>query len=323
MSRLPEQSNGNERRLGKLSLVVPVFNESDNLRELASRVEKALVPLGLGYKLIFVDDGSTDDTAAIITMLNMNDPRIAMVSLSRNFGHQAAIQAGLECATGDAVIIMDGDLQDPPEVLPHMIRLWEQGSDVVFAIRRKRKESLWKRGSYAFYYRVLRVVSDVVIPLDSGDFSLVSKSVVKVICECKERNRFIRGIRSWAGFKQTGFEYERDARYAGKAKYGLLKLWKLAIDGIFSFTFLPLRLSTYLGLTFLIVSFLYVIYAVWARLYGGNAPHGWASLIVAVLFMGSIQLIMLGIMGEYIARTYDEAKRRPLFVVDKTIGIES
>lgn len=321
MNGLQEAGAEGERRDSTLSLVVPVFNESANLHELVARVQKALDPLRLDYKLIVVDDGSTDGTASIIGALSQDNPRIALISLSRNFGHQAAIQAGLERAPGDAVIIMDGDLQDPPEVLPQMIDLWRRGSDVVFAVRRKRKELLVKRAAYALYYRLLRLVSEVSIPLDSGDFCLLSRTVVDVICQCQERNRFIRGIRSWAGFTQTAFEYERDARFSGEVKYSLRKLCRLAIDGIFSFSSLPLRLATYIGLTLFLVSSTYILYAVGSRLFGPAAPPGWTSLIVAVLFMGSVQLIILGIIGEYLARIYEEAKRRPLFVVRKTLGL--
>lgn len=275
----------------------------------------------LDYKLIFVDDGSTDDTAAIINTLNQSDPRIAMISLSRNFGHQAAISAGLEFATGEAVVIMDGDLQDPPEILNKMIDLWKQGSDVVYAVRRKRKESLFNRAAYSLYYRILQRLSNVKIPLDSGDFSLLSSKVVQVICECKERSRFTRGIRSWAGFNQVALEYERDARFSGKTKYGFFKLWKLGMDGIFAFSITPLRLSIYLGLALIFISFIYIIYAIGARIMGGATPPGWASLIVAMLFMGSIQLLMIGIVGEYVARTYEETKQRPLFVIRQKLGI--
>lgn len=305
-----------------LSLVIPVLNESASLHELASRVQKALDPLELHYKLIFVDDGSTDDTVATLTRLHQNDPRIALISLSRNFGHQAAIQAGLEHAPGDAVVIMDGDLQDPPEVVPRLIEMWRQGADVIFAVRRKRKESALKRAAYALYYRLLYLVSEVPIPLDSGDFCLLSRPVVDVIRQCPERNRFIRGIRSWAGFTQVGFEYERDARFSGEVKYSWPKLWRLAIDGIFSFSALPLRLATYIGLIFFCISSIYILYAVGVRIFGSYAPPGWASLIVAILFMGSVQLIMLGIIGEYLARIYEETKQRPLFVVQKTLGVE-
>lgn len=310
-----------ERHLSTLSLVIPVFNESGNLCELVARVRKVLDHMQLDYKLIFVDDGSTDDTAAIINTLNQSDPRIAMISLSRNFGHQAAISAGLEFATGEAVVIMDGDLQDPPEILNKMIDLWKQGSDVVYAVRRKRKESLFNRAAYSLYYRILQRLSNVKIPLDSGDFSLLSSKVVQVICECKERSRFTRGIRSWAGFNQVALEYERDARFSGKTKYGFFKLWKLGMDGIFAFSITPLRLSIYLGLALIFISFIYIIYAIGARIMGGATPPGWASLIVAMLFMGSIQLLMIGIVGEYVARTYEETKQRPLFVIRQKLGI--
>lgn len=311
-----------DRLRSTLSLVIPVFNESANLHELITRVQKALDPIGLDYRLIFVDDGSTDNTVSIITAAHHEDQRIALISLSRNFGHQAAIQAGLERAPGEAIVIMDGDLQDPPEVVPRMIELWCQGADVVFAVRRKRKESPFKLAAYALYYRLLRLVSEVTIPLDSGDFCLVSRKVVDVIRQCRERNRFIRGIRSWAGFTQIGFEYERDARFSGEAKYSWSRLWKLALDGLFSFSSLPLRLATYVGLTFFLMSSMYILYALWSRIIGPATPPGWASLIVAVLFMGSVQLIILGIIGEYLARIYEEAKQRPLFVVRKTLGIE-
>jgi len=202
-----------------------------------------------------------------------------------------------------------------------MIDVWRRGSDVVFAVRRKRKESVLKRAAYALYYRLLRLVSEVPIPLDSGDFCLLSRTVADVICRCGERNRFIRGIRSWAGFTQTAFEYERDARFSGDVKYSVRKLWKLAVDGIFSFSFLPLRLATYIGLTLFLISSAFILYAVGSRIFGPATPPGWASLIVAVLFMGSVQLVMLGIIGEYLARIYEEAKHRPLFVVRKTLGL--
>ncbi len=304
-----------------LSVVVPTFNEARNLGELAVRVSKVLAPLDIDYRLVFVDDGSTDESVEVITNLHRDDARVALVRLSRNFGHQAAIQAGLEVSLGHPVVIMDGDLQDPPEVLPNMIDLWRQGYEVVYAVRRKRKEHVWKRMAYKLFYRLLDLVAEVRIPLDSGDFCLLDKKVVAAMAQCKESNRFIRGIRSWVGFRQIGLEYERDARLSGAPKYSLKKLFKLAIDGIFSFSLLPLRLSVFIGIGFFLLSSMYLVYVVYAKLVGQDTPPGWASLIVAVLFMGGIQLIMLGIIGEYLGRTYEEAKQRPHYVVRETLGL--
>jgi dolichol-phosphate mannosyltransferase len=305
------------------SVVIPVYNEEEVLPRLHERLAAVLEQLKEPYEIIFVNDGSQDRSYEIMREISRNDNRVKIIDLSRNFGHQTAITAGLDYAAGDAVILMDADLQDPPEVLPSFVEKWREGFDIVYAIRKKRKENILKRLCYKLFYRILRVISDVNIPLDSGDFALLSRQAVNAIRSARESNRFVRGIRGWIGFRQVGIEYERMERYAGEVKYTLSKLMKLAVDGMISFSSVPLRIIAYLGFTISFFSFVYIIYLVFLRLFADVAPQGWTSVMVSIFFVGGIQLTVLGIIGAYTGRIYDEVKRRPLYLIKRAIGFDN
>jgi dolichol-phosphate mannosyltransferase len=275
---------------------------------------------GMSYEIVFVDDGSTDGSTALLHALAADAPRVRVVELARNFGHQVAISAGLDFAQGDAVIVMDADLQDPPEVLPEFIAEWRTGNDVVYAIREHRKEGWLKRTAYAAFYRMLRKVSNVDIPLDAGDFCIMDRKVVNLLQSMPERNRFVRGIRSWVGLRQTGLAYERQARYAGRPKYTFGRLMLLALDGFISFSHTPLRVASLLGLGISLLSFVLAGFYFVKKLTMGLNPPGFATLVVAIFFLAGIQLITIGVMGEYIGRIFDEVKQRPLYVVRRVVG---
>jgi dolichol-phosphate mannosyltransferase len=305
-----------------LSVVVPLYNEEENIPPLYQRLVTVLEGTGLSFELVFVNDGSKDATATLLQELHEKDPRLVVIHLSRNFGHQPAVTAGIDHATGQAVIVMDGDLQDPPEVLPEFIDMWRRGYDVVYAIRTKRKEGLFRRAGYFLFYRLLRAISDLDIPLDSGDFCLMDRKVVQAIKDLPERNRFVRGLRTFVGFKQIGLQYERAAREAGKPKYNFRALLRLAMDGIVGFSSFPLRLVTYLGFSAAALAVVLTIWIFADAFYNQATPRGWASTIVVVLFMSAIQLISLGIMGEYVRRIFLETKGRPTYVVGEVARAE-
>jgi dolichol-phosphate mannosyltransferase len=298
-----------------LSVVVPFYNEEENVRELYRRLVLALERLGSSFELVFVNDGSKDATPEILDTLQKKDPRLVVIHLSRNFGHQPAVSAGIDHARGQAVLVMDGDLQDPPEVLEGFVALWRNGNEVVYAIRTKRKEGLFKRLGYFLFYRLLRAISDLDIPLDSGDFCLMDRKVVDALKSLPERIRFVRGLRTFVGFRQVGLQYERAAREAGQPKYSFRALLGLATDGLISFSNYPLRLVTYLGFTTAAVALVLTVWVFADAFYNQATPRGWASTIVVVLFMGATQLISLGIMGEYIRRIFLESKGRPNYIV--------
>ncbi len=298
-----------------LSIVIPLYNEQENLAELHRRATLALEATGLTHELVLVNDGSQDATPGLIDELVAKDARIVGVHLSRNFGHQAAVSAGLEHARGRAVLVMDGDLQDPPEVIGSFLAKWREGYEVVYAIRTKRKEGPFKRLGYFLFYRLLRAVSDLDIPLDSGDFCLMDRKVVEVLNHLPERMRFVRGLRTFVGFRQTGVAYERAAREAGTPKYTFRKLMGLAVDGLISFSSYPLHLVTYLGFFSAMLAVALTIWVVADAVYNESTPRGWASTVVVVLFMSAIQLISLGIMGEYVRRIFVECKGRPFYIV--------
>ncbi|HEV3164165.1 MAG TPA: glycosyltransferase family 2 protein [Isosphaeraceae bacterium] len=298
-----------------LSVVIPLFNEQESLAELFERTLHTLEAGLLSFELVFVNDGSTDATPGLLDALAESDARVSVLHLSRNFGHQAAISAGLDHARGGAVIVMDGDLQDPPELIPQLVELWQDGHDVVYAVRRNRKEGALRRAGYFLFYRLLRMMSDLEIPLDSGDFCLMDRRVVDVLRHLPERQRFIRGLRTFAGFRQVGLPYDRPARQCGQAKYSFLDLIHLAIDGLVSFSSYPLHLVTHLGVVSLLVAFVMTVWVLVDAFTSGTSPRGWASLVVVVLFMSSIQLISLGIIGEYVRRIFIETKGRPTYIV--------
>jgi polyisoprenyl-phosphate glycosyltransferase len=298
-----------------LSVVVPLFNEEENVVELYRRSTRALEAGLFRYQILFVDDGSYDATPALIDALAEHDPRVAVLHLSRNFGHQAALSAGLDHAPGRAVVVLDGDLQDPPELIPELVRLWQEGNEVVYAVRQRRKEGLLKRAGCFVFYRALRSMSDLEIPVDSGDFCLMDRKVVDVIRHLPERLRFIRGLRTFAGFRQVGLSYDRPAREGGKSKYTLRALVGLAVDGLVSFSSYPLHLVTYLGIVSAGFAFVLTVWALADAVFNGTSPRGWASTIVVVLLMSAIQLVSLGIMGEYVRRIFIETKGRPTYIV--------
>lgn len=302
-----------------ISIVVPLFNEEENLSELYRRLRQSLEAMGTSYELVFVNDGSKDHTPVMIDGLHREDPCVVGIHLSRNFGHQAAISAGLDHARGRAVILMDGDLQDPPEVLDQFVERWKEGYDVVYAVRAKRKENLVKRTGYYWFYRLLRMFSDLDIPLDSGDFSLLDRRVVKVLRGLPERIRFVRGLRTFAGFRQIGVSYERAGRQAGKPKYTFRSLLGLAVNGLISFSNYPLRLVTYMGLASAGVAAFLAVWALTDAFYKRTAPQGWASTIIVVLFMSAVQLLSLGIIGEYIRSIFIESKGRPTYIVGRIV----
>lgn len=307
-----------------ISLVIPVYNEEDTLPILHNRLKTVLGEMGgIAHEVIYVDDGSKDGTRLILDALTKNDSRTRAIFLSRNFGHQAAISAGLDHACGEVVLIMDADLQDPPELIPEMYRHYKNGHDVVYAIRRKRKEHIFKRLSYSLFYRMMHAGSgSAVLPRDSGDFALLSRRAVSHITTMPERNRYIRGIRSWIGFSQVGIEYERDERYAGDPKYSLIKLLKLAYDGIFSFTYLPLFIVNLLGVIFSFFAGIGIVAILILRFVTETYIPGFASTAILILFVGGIQLFMIGILGEYIRRIYDEVKQRPLYITEKKVNFD-
>ena len=304
-----------------ISVVVPVFNEQATLDALVLRLTGALDATGDPFEVVFVNDGSRDRSAEMLRLHHQRDSRLKSITLSRNFGHQVAVTCGLDHAQGDAVIVMDGDLQDPPEVLPGMIARWREGFDVVYAVRRRRKEMWAKVLAYKFFYWLLHRVSYLDIPLDSGDFSLMDRRVVELLATMPERNRFVRGLRTWVGLRQTGFEYERDARFAGESKYSFTKLMRLAFDGLVSYSFVPLRMVSNVGMLVSLSALAYMLYLLLARAFGDTTIQGWTSTVVIVLFLGGIQLLSLGIIGEYIGRIFDEVKQRPQYVVSETLGV--
>jgi glycosyltransferase involved in cell wall biosynthesis len=306
-----------------LSMVLPAYNEEEVLPQTYARFSAEcpkFAELGLDYEIIFVNDGSRDKTPQILDELAAKDPHVRAVHLTRNFGHQAAISAGLTVAKGDAVAIMDCDLQDPPEVLPQFIRKWREGNQVVYAIRKKRKEWFGKRFAYWTFYRLLAAVSDLKIPLDSGDFCLMDRSALDLLNALPERQRFVRGLRTWVGLKQVGVEYERDARQAGVPQYTFKSLVKLAMDGLVSFSSTPLRWVTRLGVASAVAAVILGFWVIAVTVYEWNqhshkTPRGWASLCCVMLLSSAAQLLSLGIIGEYLARIFQEVKGRPTFLI--------
>jgi dolichol-phosphate mannosyltransferase len=310
-----------------LTLIIPCYNESEVLPLLQERLKRYLNSLALKWEVIFVDDGSEDSTFELLAKSHFEEPRFKIVSLSRNFGHQAALCAGLMPASGRFVGIADADLQDPPELFSACLEKLEQGYDLVYAIRKKRKEHFFKRIAYSFFYRLLHSVSEVNIPLDSGDFCLMRRRVADVLRSMPERNIFLRGLRAWTGFRQVGIEYEREERAAGETKYPFRRLVRLATDGIFAFSTLPLRLATILGLGGLLLSLLAGAFILTWRFLGfrfmghtASELPGWTAVICVVLFLGGLQFLLLGCMGEYIGRIYAEVKQRPRWVVRQALG---
>lgn len=305
----------------RVSVAIPLFDEEEGLPELLRRVTAVLDALpGGGHELVLVDDGSADRTMEILERAAGEDPRIVAVSLSRNFGHQAALTAALEFVTGDVIVLMDGDLQDAPELIPAMLERMREGYDVVYARRDRRQEAWWLRVAYFAYYRILSAVSNVQLPLDAGDFAAISSRALRAIRSAPERHRYLRGLRAWAGFRQIGLPVERAARYTGRSKYSLRKLLRLAGDGIFSFSIVPLRMAAALGAVTVLLTTLFALFALYARLFLDRSPQGFTALILVMTFVSGVNLLFLGIIGEYVGRVYEEVKGRPLYVVRRVVG---
>ncbi|MDB5298875.1 MAG: hypothetical protein JWO87_538 [Phycisphaerales bacterium] len=332
MMSVGTQNPASPKRMARqlLSIVLPAYNEQEVLPKTYERftaMGAKLDALGLDYELVFVNDGSLDQTPDILNRFAAKDPRVRAVHLTRNFGHQPAVSAGLTVARGDVVAVMDCDLQDPPEVLPDFLAKWREGYQVVYAVRHKRKEWFGKRFAYWAFYRLLAAISELKIPLDSGDFCVMDRRAVDLLNALPERQRFVRGLRTWIGLRQAGIAYERDARAAGVPQYTFTKLVKLAMDGLVSFSSAPLHMVTRLGFLSIASAFLLGLWVVGATVYEwkygathGRAQRGWASLACIVLFMGAVQMISLGIIGEYLSRIFAEVKGRPTFLIGSVIG---
>jgi len=298
------------------SIIAPIFNEKDNLSELHRRVSEVMDSTGETWELILVDDGSTDGSTDMIRELAKKDKRIRPVIFARNFGHQIAITAGWDYARGDAVVIIDADLQDPPEMIVEMAKKWREGYEVVYAVRTEREgESWFKLWTASVFYRLIYRITDVKIPLDTGDFRLMDRKVVNVLRQMREKHRFPRGMSAWVGFKQIGVEYKRAARIAGETKYPFRKMFRLAINAVTGFSYFPLQVATFFGFVSAGIAILAMPVVIYLRASGSQAFFGQATTLLAVLFLGGVQLICLGILGEYIGRLYDEAKDRPLYIV--------
>lgn len=310
-----------------ISVLIPVYNEEEVLLCLYERTIKVLEQLGVSYEIIFVDDCSDDNSLEIMKGLNNKNPRVKIISFSRNFGHQIAVTAGLRYASGDCVVVMDGDLQDPPEIIGEMIKKWQQGFGVVYGVRRERKEIWIKRACYKIFYILLHRLTPLHIPRDAGDFCLMDKRIVGEMRKLSEEKPFVRGLRSWVGFRQIGIEYKRDLRGKGVSKYSIIGLFTLAFDGILSFSSIALRIAIITGLTVSCISVAYAIYIVANRvliLFGfidaTRLVPGWASLACSILFLMGMQFIFMGILGEYVGRVFMQVKGRPLFIVSEEVG---
>ena len=302
--------------LTRISVVVPAYNEAEVLPEFHRRLAAVLDGLALEAEIVYVNDGSGDATLAVMTALREGDRRVALLDLSRNFGKEIALTAGLDHATGDAVVVIDADLQDPPELIGELVQRWREGFDVVYATRTSRDgEGRIKRLTAFAFYRIIQRVSRVKIPQDTGDFRLMSRRAVEALSRLREQHRFMKGLFAWIGFPQTSVPYRRDARYAGETKWNYWRLWNFAIDGITSFTTAPLKIATYVGAITAAVAFLFAAFIVYRTVAFGDPVRGYPSLMVAVLFLGGVQLITIGIIGEYLGRMFDETKQRPLYLV--------
>ena len=309
----------------KISVIIPMYYEEEVAEECYKRMTSVLQNIeNYDYEIICINDGSKDKTLTILENLAIKDKRLKVLSFSRNFGHQCAVTAGLKYVTGDAIVIIDADLQDPPELIPKMLKLWEAGNDVIYGKRKTRDgESAFKLFTAKMFYKTLNALSDVEIPKDTGDFRLVDRKVVDTINSLPEHNKFLRGLFSWVGYKQIPFQYERKERFAGKTKYPLKKMLKLASDGIISFSTKPLKIVGGLGIISIVISFILLIYALISYIFKlNNLSAGWTSLMLGITFFAGVQLLSLWILSEYIARIYDESKNRPQYIIEKKINIE-
>lgn len=305
----------------RLSVAIPIHNEESVLPELLMRLRAVLDGVQGGpHEMVFVDDGSSDRTFAILEEAGRQDSRVVVLSLSRNFGHQSAITAALDHVTGDAAVVMDGDLQDAPEAIPQFVEKYRDGYDVAYARRIRRKEPWPLKFCYFVFYRMMARLSDIRLPLDSGDFGLMSRRVVDEVRRMPEHHRYLRGMRSWVGFRQVGLDVERAERHSGKSKYSISRLMKLAMDGIFAFSIVPIRMAALLGALAMLVSTIYVFYALYAKFFAQKSPQGFTGLIVAITFLSGMVLFFLGVIGEYVGRIYEETKGRPQYIIGRTAG---
>ena len=306
------------------SLIVPLYNEQDTLPELVRRLTDVMNSLDEPTELILINDGSKDQSLMLLRSFYQQDSRICYINLARNFGHQIAVTAGLNFVRGDMAVILDADLQDPPELIPELIKQWRSGFQVVYAQRTKRIEESWTKRVLAYwFYRILQKFADVEIPTDTGDFCLIDRSVIDILNAMPERTRYLRGLRSWVGFNQIAVPFSRDARFAGEVKYTFRKSFKLAINGIVSFSQVPLRLSTYVGLFAAFVSLLMGLLILYWRIFVPNSPlTGFTMILVSVFFLGAVQLVCIGILGEYIGRIHEEVKGRPLYTISEIVGLD-
>ncbi len=326
MASKKQPRRGHTARQGarpRLSIAIPIYNEESVLPELYRRLRNVLADIPGEHQIVFVDDGSREGVREILSGIAMADPRVEVVCLARNFGHQTALTAALEYARGDLIVMMDGDLQDTPETIPRFIAKHQEGFDVVYAVRKDRKENWVMRTAYASFYRLIGWLSDIELPQSAGDFSLITRRAAEAIRQSPEQNRYLRGLRAWVGFRQTGIEVERANRHSGEPKYSFRKLFRLAFDGIISFSLAPLRAATLVGVCTTAVALLIAAYALASHLFFQKSPAGFTTLISAITFLSGIQLLFLGIIGEYIGRIYEEVKRRPHFVVDQIINADS
>ena len=308
----------------RYSVVVPAFNEEPVIEETYKRLKKVMDEIGEPYELVFVNDGSSDQTGEILERIHCVDPHLKAIHFSRNFGHEAATTAGLDHTSGQGIIIIDADLQDPPEIIPEMIEKWKQGYEIVYGKRKQRKgESALKKTTSALFYRFLQRMTEIDMPADVGDFRLIDRKVCDALKHMREKNRYMRGIISWVGFRQTAIEFVREERWAGETKYNLKKLLRLAWDAITAFSYKPLKIATYLGFTLSGISFIYLVVVIFEKLFTQKTVPGWASIMVINLFFNGVVLIMLGLLGEYIGRIYEETKNRPLYIIHKTQGFQS
>jgi dolichol-phosphate mannosyltransferase len=306
-----------------VSIIIPIYNEEENIPELYQRLQTVIKQLDAEAEITFIDDGSQDNSLNLIRRIYQHNRNFHYISLARNFGHQIAVTAGLNYVLGQVIVVMDADLQDPPELILPMIEKWRQGYQVVYAQRiSRKKESVLKRFTAYTFYRILRRLADVNIPPDTGDFCLMDREVVDILNAMPERNRYIRGLRAWVGFRQTAIAFERDPRFAGKVKYSFAKSWALAINGIISFSRVPLQLATYLGMISAAVAILMIFLVLYWRLFDPNSPLiGYTLITIALFFLGSVQLFCIGILGEYIGRIYEEVKGRPIYTVKEMRGV--
>ena len=306
-----------------ISIIVPLYNEEAVFEQLIQRLTNVIEKADFVCEVILINDGSSDNTATLIENICNKDNRFTGVLLSRNFGHQLAVTAGLVNVRGKrGAMIIDGDLQDPPELIIDFYKLLLDGNDVIYAIRKNRKESFFKKLAYSVYYRLQKKISSFNIPIDSGDFSILSRRVVDVMNEMPEQSRYLRGMRAWVGFKQIGFEYDRDERFAGETKYSWSKLFKLAFNGIFNFSDFPVKIITRLGFFTVMFSLIYFVYNVYRKIYYNDVPKGFTATILAIILFSGVQLISLGLIGEYVLRIYNQVRNRPLYIIDKIIKNE-